>query len=68
MGLTDEDGSPSSVAKLLVAVAVSSAHRCFCGVEHRPTAAVNGQGPVAPAHHLLTDGAHTPGRRSTLLG
>ena len=29
MGLTDEDGSPGSVAKLLVAVAVSSAHRCF---------------------------------------
>jgi hypothetical protein len=26
------------------------------------------KGPVAPAHHLLTDGAHTPGRRSTLLG
>jgi hypothetical protein len=29
LGLTDEDGSPGSVAKLLVAVAVSSAHRCF---------------------------------------
>jgi hypothetical protein len=32
LGLVDEDGSPGLVAKLLVDVAVSSAHRCFCGV------------------------------------
>lgn len=34
LGLTDEDGSPGSVAKLLVDVAVSSAHRCFCGAQY----------------------------------
>jgi hypothetical protein len=34
LGLTDEDGSPGSVAKLLVDVAVSSAHRCFCGASY----------------------------------
>ena len=34
LDLTDEDDSPGSVAKLLVDVAVLSAHRCFCGASY----------------------------------
>jgi hypothetical protein len=48
LGLTDEDGSPGSVAKLLVDVRSHRRTGAFAGVEHRPTAAVNGQGACCP--------------------
>src|SRR4029453_12466997 len=66
LSLPDEDGSPGSLPSSWSMWRSLSAP-ALLGVIHRPTAAGDGQGPVAACSPLPTCGPHPPERRRTLL-